>query len=85
MEIITRKDAQKKGQRYFYEGLVCDKGHKDYWLTKRNVCSVWRRIYEHEYAWKKNQLNINIDLILSLFVYGAKMIFSQIKKKETSI
>tara|TARA_Y100000589_G_scaffold37005_1_gene30977 strand:- start:86 stop:1048 length:963 start_codon:yes stop_codon:yes gene_type:complete len=56
MEIITRKDAQKKGQRYFYEGLVCDKGHKDYWLTKRNVCSVCRRIYEHEYAWKKKPI-----------------------------
>lgn len=37
-KIISRKDAQEKGERHFYTGIPCGRGHDCQRLTRSNEC-----------------------------------------------
>ena len=60
MEIITREEAIKIGQKWFFTGEPCSEGHIDKKSVSRWGCYQCKREYKKEYAIKNPKIVADI-------------------------
>lgn len=55
MEIISRKEAQDKGFKFYFTGVPCHKGHVDFRYTSDCICRECKKIKNSSSSSKKYQ------------------------------